>query len=168
VVDEARILGLLRGITDDLAILRRESAAEEASTLDDLSAIGTVRRASGSGRASAVRAVRLHGNPPSCWRCHSGGQTTCKGAASSSGDIVRYHWEVPMSDVLIRDIPDDVLAGLGVLAGRIGLSRSAYIRRRLTQEARRARTPVTVEHFRRFADTFVDLGDPELMTRAWE
>jgi hypothetical protein len=73
-----------------------------------------------------------------------------------------------MSDVLIRDIPDDVLAGLDVLAGRVGLSRSEYIRRRLTQEARRARMPVTVEHFRRFADTFVDLGDPELMTRAWE
>ncbi|HZE16068.1 MAG TPA: hypothetical protein VE197_10365, partial [Mycobacterium sp.] len=37
---------------------------------------------------------------------------------------------------------------LDVLAGRVGLSRSEYIRRRLTQEARRARTPVTVEHFR--------------------
>ncbi len=73
-----------------------------------------------------------------------------------------------MTDVLIRDIPDDVLAGLDLLAARVGLSRSEYIRRRLTQEARTARTPVTVEHFRRFADTFGDLGDPGLMTRAWE
>lgn len=73
-----------------------------------------------------------------------------------------------MSDVLIRDIPDDVLAGLDVLAGRVGLSRSEYIRRKLAQEARTARVPVTVEHLRQFADTFSDLGDPELMARAWE
>lgn len=73
-----------------------------------------------------------------------------------------------MSDVLIRDVPDDVLAGLDVLAGRLGLSRSEYIRRRLAQEARRARAAVTVEHLQRFADTFGDLADPELMARAWE
>lgn len=35
-VDEARILRLLRGITDDLAILRRESAAEEARRADPI------------------------------------------------------------------------------------------------------------------------------------
>jgi uncharacterized protein YutE (UPF0331/DUF86 family) len=36
VVDEARILRLLRGITDDLAILRRESAAEDARRADPI------------------------------------------------------------------------------------------------------------------------------------
>jgi uncharacterized protein YutE (UPF0331/DUF86 family) len=36
VVDEARILRLLRGITDDLAILRRESAAEEVRRADPI------------------------------------------------------------------------------------------------------------------------------------
>lgn len=35
-VDEARILRLLRGITDDLAILCRESAAEEARRADPI------------------------------------------------------------------------------------------------------------------------------------
>lgn len=73
-----------------------------------------------------------------------------------------------MSDVLIRDIPDDVLAGLDVLAGRLGLSRSEYIRRRLAQDAQTARAQVTVDHLRRFADTFGDLGDPGLMALAWE
>lgn len=73
-----------------------------------------------------------------------------------------------MSDVLIRDVPDDVLAGLDALAARLGLSRSEYIRRRLMQEVRIARTPVTVEHFRQFADSFGDLGDAESMARAWE
>ncbi len=73
-----------------------------------------------------------------------------------------------MSDVLIRDIPEDVLAALDVLAARAGLSRSEYIRRRLAQDARTARVPVTVEDLRRFADTFGDLDDTELMARAWE
>jgi uncharacterized protein YutE (UPF0331/DUF86 family) len=36
VVDEARILRLLRGITDDLAILHRESAADEGRRADPI------------------------------------------------------------------------------------------------------------------------------------
>jgi len=36
VVDEGRILRLLRGITDDLTILRRESAADEARRADPI------------------------------------------------------------------------------------------------------------------------------------
>lgn len=40
-----------------------------------------------------------------------------------------------MSDVLIRDIPDDVLASLDAIAARLGLSRTEYIRRRLAQDA---------------------------------
>jgi hypothetical protein len=71
-----------------------------------------------------------------------------------------------MSDVLIRDIPKDVLAALDVLAARAALSCSEYIRR-LSQDARTARVPVTVEDLRRFADTFGDLSDTELMARAW-
>ncbi|UQX12093.1 hypothetical protein [Candidatus Mycobacterium methanotrophicum] len=35
-VDEARILRLLRGITDDLAILRRESVADETRRADPI------------------------------------------------------------------------------------------------------------------------------------
>ena len=73
-----------------------------------------------------------------------------------------------MSDVLIRDIPDDVLAALDILATRMGLSRSEYIRRRLTQDAQTAHVPVTAEDLRRFADTFGDLGDTNVMARAWE
>ena len=42
---------------------------------------------------------------------------------------------VVMSDVLIRDIPDDVLAGLDARAAELGLSRVEYIRRRLAQDA---------------------------------
>ena len=73
-----------------------------------------------------------------------------------------------MSDVLIRDIPDDVLAALDVLAARVGLSRSEYIRRRLAQDARTAQVPVSPNDLRRLATTCGDLGDPALMAQAWE
>jgi hypothetical protein len=73
-----------------------------------------------------------------------------------------------MSDVLIRDIPDDVLAALDQLAARLGLSRTEYIRRRLAQDARTARLTVTPDDWRRFADTYSDLANPAVMHRAWE
>lgn len=73
-----------------------------------------------------------------------------------------------MSDVLIRDIPDEVLAALDELASRLGLSRTEYIRRRLAQDARTARTTVTRDDWRRFADTYGDLADPAVMDTAWE
>jgi hypothetical protein len=82
------------------------------------------------------------------------------------GDITCYHWCV--SDVLIRDVPDDVLAALDALAARMGLSRTEYIRRRLAQDAHTARVRVTVEDLRRFGQAFEGLGDDELMRKAWD
>ena len=71
-----------------------------------------------------------------------------------------------MSDVLIRDIPDEVLAALDAKAARLGVSRTEYIRRRLAQDA--AGVPVSVEHLREFAAGFADLADPSVMGGAWE
>ena len=48
-----------------------------------------------------------------------------------------------MADVLIRDIPENVLAAIDVAARRLGLSRSEYLRRRLTALA--GEGPVTTE-----------------------
>jgi antitoxin FitA-like protein len=73
-----------------------------------------------------------------------------------------------MSDILIRDIPDDVLAALDQLAARLGLSRTEYIRRRLAQDAHTARITVTTDDWHRFADAYSDLGDPAVMGPAWE
>lgn len=73
-----------------------------------------------------------------------------------------------MSDVLIRDVPDDVLAALDLLSTRLGLSRTEYIRRRLAQDAHTARISVTTSDWRRFADAYRDLGDASVMDRAWE
>jgi plasmid stability protein len=78
-----------------------------------------------------------------------------------------YHEEAGMTDVLIRDVPDDVIAALDAHAGRLGLSRSEYVRRRLAQDAATQSSPVSVEDLARFADVFGDLADPEVMSQAW-
>ncbi len=46
-------------------------------------------------------------------------------------------------DLLIRDVPDDVIAALDAHARRLGLSRSEYVRRRLAQDAVRPGPPVS-------------------------
>jgi hypothetical protein len=73
-----------------------------------------------------------------------------------------------MTDVLIRDVPDDVIAAVDKHAGRLGLSRSEYMRRRLAQDAAAAGSPVSVQDLKRFADVFGDLADSEVMSRAWQ
>lgn len=73
-----------------------------------------------------------------------------------------------MTDVLVRDVPDDVVAALDARASRLGLSRSEYLRRRLAQEATTSTQRVTAERLATFADTFADLTDPEVMKGAWE
>ena len=72
-----------------------------------------------------------------------------------------------MSDVLIRDVPDDVLAVIDHRAHYLGLSRSEYLRRQLSQEAGRSDAPVTAADLQTFSHTFRDLGDPEVMNQAW-
>ena len=72
-----------------------------------------------------------------------------------------------MTDVLIRNVPDDVIAALDIRARRLGLSRSEYLRRRLAQDAATADSPVEVADLARFADTFGDLADPDVMSQAW-
>lgn len=73
-----------------------------------------------------------------------------------------------MTDVLVRDVPDDVIAAVDARAARLGLSRSEYLRRRLAQEVSTASAPVTVADLNAFTATFADLGDDEVMKGAWE
>lgn len=72
-----------------------------------------------------------------------------------------------MTDMLIRDVPDDVIAAVDARAGRLGLSRSEYVRRRLAVDAAAAGTSVSSQDLERFADAFSDLADPDVMSRAW-
>ena len=73
-----------------------------------------------------------------------------------------------MTDMLIRDVPDDVIAALEAHARRLGLSRSEYVRRRLAQDAASSGSPVSTEDLTRFAGAFSDLADPDVMARAWQ
>jgi Antitoxin FitA-like, ribbon-helix-helix len=77
-----------------------------------------------------------------------------------------YHREVIMTDVLIRDVPDEVIAMLDAHAARLGISRSEYVRRRLAQDAAGA-SKVSVADLKRFAEDFGDLADPDVMAQAW-
>ena len=72
-----------------------------------------------------------------------------------------------MADVLIRDVPDGVLAGVDAHAARLGISRVEYIRRRLAADAATASAPVTVDDLRAFTDRFADLADDQVMDDAW-
>jgi len=76
-----------------------------------------------------------------------------------------------MTDFLIRNIPDAEVAAIDARAARLKLSRNAYIRRQLALAVRMSASPVealTLDHLERFAETFADLSDPQVMQAAWE
>jgi hypothetical protein len=72
-----------------------------------------------------------------------------------------------MTDVLIRNVPDEDLARIDEQAARLGLSRNEYLRRRIIQEASRGRLVVTRADLDRFADRGSDLLDDNVMRGAW-
>jgi plasmid stability protein len=79
-------------------------------------------------------------------------------------------WDITggvMTDMLIRDVPDEVIAAVDARASRLGLSRSEYVRRRLAQDAASAGAVVTEQDLARFAEVFADLDDPAVMSQAW-
>lgn len=71
-----------------------------------------------------------------------------------------------MPDVLIRDLPEHVVAAIDANAQRLGLSRNEYLRRTLAIEAR-PRATVKVADLKRSARVFADLEDPDVMSGAW-
>lgn len=73
-----------------------------------------------------------------------------------------------MTDILIRDVPDDVLAAIDAKAHMAGLSRTEYLRRTLSRERNEALLDVTTDDLLAFADTFADLGDDTVMDAAWQ
>lgn len=72
-----------------------------------------------------------------------------------------------MTDVLIRDVPDEVLAAIDAKATNAGLSRSEYLRRALAREGDTSSAEVTVDSLARFGEAFSDLADSEVMNDAW-
>lgn len=72
-----------------------------------------------------------------------------------------------MSDILIRDVPDDVLAAIDANARNAGLSRSEYLRRALARERSSELLDVTSDDLAVFSATFADLGNDSVMDDAW-
>jgi plasmid stability protein len=70
-------------------------------------------------------------------------------------------------NLLVRDIPEDVVAALDAEAARQGLSRSEYLRRVLTQASSGTGRSVSVAQLAQFEQTFSDLADPAVTDRAW-
>jgi hypothetical protein len=73
-----------------------------------------------------------------------------------------------MSDVLIRDVPDEVLVVIDAKAALLGISRAEYVRRRLAQDASLAPVEVTANDLQRFSDIYADLADATVMAGAWD
>ena len=72
-----------------------------------------------------------------------------------------------MTDLLIRDVPEEVVTALDAHAGRLGLSRNEYLRRLLAHDAAISGSRVRVDDLERFAAVFRDLGEADVMTHAW-
>ena len=72
-----------------------------------------------------------------------------------------------MTDILIRDVPDEVLAAIDAKAKRVGLSRTEYLRRALERERVVDAGPVSLDHLRRLSVLAEDLDDPAIMSGAW-
>lgn len=72
-----------------------------------------------------------------------------------------------MTDILIRDVPDEVLAAIDAKAARLGLSRAAYLRRTLERERVTDHGPVTVAQLATAAQLATDLDDTDVMSQAW-
>jgi hypothetical protein len=76
-----------------------------------------------------------------------------------------------VTDILIRDVPEAVVAQLDAAAERAGVSRVEYVRRALAAEANRAtrdtRPPLTRGDWQQLTELAPDLGDENVMRGAW-
>lgn len=60
------------------------------------------------------------------------------------------------------------VAASNARAAKLGLSRSEYIRRRLSQDSRTGLVEVEVADLHHFATNFTDLGDDAVISKVWE
>jgi hypothetical protein len=76
-----------------------------------------------------------------------------------------------VADLLIRDVPDGVVAELDAAAARSGVSRVEYLRRTLAAEADRvsrdARPPLVRKDWAQLSVLISDVADEEVMREAW-
>lgn len=69
--------------------------------------------------------------------------------------------------ILIRGVPDDVVAAMEANAGKAGLTKDEYLQRALRRELSDPTGAVTVELLLWFSGVFADLAEPDIMQSAW-
>lgn len=73
-----------------------------------------------------------------------------------------------MSDILIRGVPESTVAEIDRRAADEGLSRAEFLRRQLDIVYRdRPQVSISTSDWHRFSKATTDLGNPEVMSRAW-
>lgn len=72
-----------------------------------------------------------------------------------------------MTDIVIRDLPDDVIVGLDRKAKERGVSLEEFIRLRLVESVSRSSEWVTVESLRYMSERLAELADSEVTAEAW-
>ncbi|MCY3850324.1 MAG: ribbon-helix-helix protein, CopG family [Acidimicrobiaceae bacterium] len=72
-----------------------------------------------------------------------------------------------MTDILIRGVPEEVVAEIDIKAAKAGVSRAEYLRRVLAREQANSRKQVAISSLAEFAETFSDLESPDVMGNAW-
>ncbi len=72
-----------------------------------------------------------------------------------------------MTDILIRNVPDDELREIDRQAGELGLSRGEFLRREISSVAARRRSKVSSADFEWLAELTADLADEDVMRHAW-
>jgi hypothetical protein len=72
-----------------------------------------------------------------------------------------------MPNILIRDLSQDAVDRIDAAATNLGPSRNEYLRRSFEQSVGPGARTVTAEDWKRSAETFADLADPDVMECAW-
>ena len=73
-----------------------------------------------------------------------------------------------MPNILIRDLSQEAIDRIDAAAGKLGLSRNEYLRRRFEEgTAPAGERTVTADDWQRSAEVFADLADPDVMDAAW-
>jgi hypothetical protein len=67
------------------------------------------------------------------------------------------------SEILIRDVPKDLIDLINRNARRMGVSRNEYLQRALARERFNDVTPTTIVDFERTSERFIGLADGDLM-----
>lgn len=71
-----------------------------------------------------------------------------------------------MTDILIRDVPDPIIAEIDRRASERGVSRTEFLRQWLALEIR-PHVSITDEDLSRLSDLASDVNDPDVMRQAW-